>query len=866
MYSGESFCFGKKVSLINSLVNQEKSKNLIRRMILAAVAGCLMSGCIAFAGTTEVAKSFFGHVTTFVASGLLNAADMVMVPLMQITTMSTADVSQFVPGFDNSSPIGNFFIRAINAIAYSIAGVLVCCHIISYLISLAHGEKVESIPKMIWNAMFGIVLVISGKTFLTIVFDEIVTPLSSALSEGVSSVSFSFAETGSQLIGFGENTSAFDSHGIATLFAVLALLLIIWWNLIKLVLECAERYIICIFTINLSPLAFATMASENTRDTAKNWLKMFWSQCVLLILNIWVVGIARTALDNNFDRASNTEMIKWGLITFAYLKIAQHLDDMMQTAGLKITGTTGLDPISEASGLMRNVSTVFGPVASFAGHVAGKTLQGYKYFRIGKANNDKPIDGRENNSYTHQGESINRATYPEVKKAEKNIKNGRAYREKEINKNKGTLNAKSFDTDAYKMTIQTGLSKAGMIGKDTGIEKVTIRKDGNLVATAVKRNQDGKIVGRTDYLIGEKKNKELDYKGAKETLSMQITPKGDAAVVTTEDGKYLATQKVDDFGKQEWTLRQIEDQDGISLEGVAPDENVKKVIIPASGSGRNVSDAMVALEQFANENSFDTLAEENNKVVKGEMAKVGEALDMDDEKRKRFAYNLNWNTPIAHQGTEDYIKKNAKDYPELKKMIDDGYHVKSVQVSDGDDGNPPGSMVVGFVKEDENGGMSEATYVLTRPESEPEAASKPEATPEPEAASKPEAFTTIPLSQITVSYPNSYSCVVKKDGFEIEATCVKTENDGSTTWKLIPMGESADEYKRWSVEVPSVHGRPANSEQVAEAISASDDIEHLMGQNFKKKLEEIIKQKSSTVSPKVNLVPGDKRYNQFRSV
>lgn len=217
MYSGESFCFGKKVSLINSLVNQERSKNLIRRMMLAAVAGCLMSGCIAFAGTTEIAKNFFGQVTTWVASGLLNAADMVMVPLMQITTMSTADVSKYVPGFDNSSPIGDFFIRAINAIAYSIAGVLVCCHIISYLISLAHGEKVESIPKMIWNAMFGIVLVISGKTFLTIVFDEIVTPLSSALSEGVSSVSFSFAETGSQLIGLGENTSAFDSHGIASL-------------------------------------------------------------------------------------------------------------------------------------------------------------------------------------------------------------------------------------------------------------------------------------------------------------------------------------------------------------------------------------------------------------------------------------------------------------------------------------------------------------------------------------------------------------------------------------------------------------------------------------------------------------------------
>lgn len=332
-----------------------------------------MSVCIAFAGTVDIATNFFGLVVTVIAKGLLNAADIVLEPLLEITTMSTADVSRFVPGFDNGNNIGNFFIQAINIIAYMIAGVLICCHIISYLINLAHGEKVESVPKLIWNAVFGIVMVICGKTLLTMIFNEIVAPLSSALTEGVSDAggTFSFSGVGSDMTGLGEITSAFDLNSLATLIVVLALMLIIWWNLIKLVLECAERYIICIFTINLSPLAFATMASENTKDTAKSWLQMFWSQCVLLILNIWVVGIARTALNNGLFGASNTEMVKWGLITYAFLKIAQRLDDMMQTAGLKITRTTGLDPISEASGVLRSIGNVFGGVASVAGHVAG---------------------------------------------------------------------------------------------------------------------------------------------------------------------------------------------------------------------------------------------------------------------------------------------------------------------------------------------------------------------------------------------------------------------------------------------------------------------------------------------------------------
>ena len=128
-----------------------------------------MSVCIAFAGTVDIATNFFGLVVTVIAKGLLNAADIVLEPLLEITTMSTADVSRFVPGFDSGNNIGNFFIQAINIIAYMIAGVLICCHIISYLINIAHGEKVESIPKLIWNAVFCIVMVICGKTFLTMI-------------------------------------------------------------------------------------------------------------------------------------------------------------------------------------------------------------------------------------------------------------------------------------------------------------------------------------------------------------------------------------------------------------------------------------------------------------------------------------------------------------------------------------------------------------------------------------------------------------------------------------------------------------------------------------------------------------------------
>lgn len=157
----------------------------------------------------------------------------------------------------------------------------------------------------------------------------------------------------------------------ASLVVSVVFLFLIWWNLIKLALECAERYIICVFTILLSPLAFATATNERTKDTAVNWMQMFWSQCVLLILNIWVVGIARTALNIGLVGASVENVVKWGLVTYAYLKIAQKLDDMLAKVGFRITSTTGLDPMSEAAGAFRIIAGAAHDALDLAGSVAG---------------------------------------------------------------------------------------------------------------------------------------------------------------------------------------------------------------------------------------------------------------------------------------------------------------------------------------------------------------------------------------------------------------------------------------------------------------------------------------------------------------
>ena len=717
-----------------------------------------MSVCIAFAGTVDIATNFFGLVVTVIAKGLLNAADIVLEPLLEITTMSTADVSRFVPGFDSGNNIGNFFIQAINIIAYMIAGVLICCHIISYLINIAHGEKVESIPKLIWNAVFGIVMVICGKTFLTMIFNEIVAPLSSALTEGVSDAggTFSFSGVGSDMTGLGEITSAFDLNSLATLIVVLALMLIIWWNLIKLVLECAERYIICIFTINLSPLAFATMASENTKDTARSWLQMFWSQCVLLILNIWVVGIARTALNNGLFGASNTEMVKWGLITYAFLKIAQRLDDMMQTAGLKITRTTGLDPISEASGVLRSIGNVFGGVASVAGHVAGVGKNMWDAGKnIGKANGVEPIksfadfmNGGETSA--QDGGYVNNASMADKMKADAVLGKETMY-DRADKMASGALNADSYNTDAYKQVLEDKLRSAGHLDDDAHVESVKIGEDGKLLASAVKRDEKNRVSEKSEFEIGDTQEGLLDVNGAKKYDSMQVAPNGKSVMEEDSAMGKFGLRKVgeDAAGNQIWEAEQSVNMFGDKVKDVTPDANNKvQFTIPASeiAKGRKAgdSDAMTAYKHFnanddndAFKNSIrDALSAETGSAAlnkarenEEEQAAMATRIGMTDKERLADMMNpdsnADYNSPNAFKAMEDHIKENAQYYPAQAAMLADGGHVTGMHVSDGTDGNPAGSLIVA-IGNDQDGKNSQATCTFTRDEETvPETAETP---------------------------------------------------------------------------------------------------------------------------------------------
>lgn len=646
---------------------------------------------MAFATTTDIVALFLGIIVTAIAKMLLNAADIIVTPLLAITSMTTQEIEAYIPGLNNSDPngVGNFFSSAISIIAYTIAGVLLCCHIISYLIALANDERLESIPKLIWNGMFGIVLTIAGKNLLSLLFNEIIAPLSEALVDGMQSaggMSFTFEGKANDIISLGDGISAFDLSALGTLLVVLAMLLLIWWNLIKLILECAQRYIICIVTINLSPLAFATATTEQTKQTAVNWLKMFWSQCVLLVLNIWVVGIARTALNNGMIGGSSTELVTWALITYAFLKIAQRLDNMMANAGLKVTSMNGIDPLSEANGVLNQLTGIGKHFGDALGYSKGAldALFGNKSSEGGKP----PL------------------TEEDIVRAESDFDKSDVERRNDLRQ--GTINPASYDDDAHKKAMENVLKTEGVLNNDEQVEGVKIGQDGSLHATAVKRDDRGRVASSREIKATNTGDGLGLTPDETPTSTMRVGNGGKSAIISNEKGTFkLEAQGKNDLGENVWKATQLTDADGNKISDIAPGADASQVFTVDADwdddaqhkkDGYAASAAAFFTEnQDTNDSIMDDLnrqtyyaAEDKRMQDRAEQRDFTNKIGMTDEDRIANMMDseaaVDYNSDNAKKAMEDYIMENKEQNPGLApfaEALEKGGHITSMSLADG---------------------------------------------------------------------------------------------------------------------------------------------------------------------------------------
>lgn len=728
----------------------------------AVILAFAVTGCIAFSAVSDLVSNFLSLVVMVIARIILQFCDLIMNPLLEITQMTTEEIAHYIPGFAMSGDgIGGYFSQAITAISTTIAGALIAVRIISYLMETADGARTESVPKLIWNAVFGMVLTLTGSHFLQLMFDEIISPLTTALSEGVTGGGlgkFSFEDSGMKIIGQTESGDAagtivawmggFSIVEGASLVVSVVFLFLIWWNLIKLVLECAERYIICVFTILLSPLAFATATNERTKDTAVNWMQMFWSQCVLLILNIWVVGIARTALNIGLVGASVESVVKWGLVTYAYLKIAQKLDDMLAKAGFRITSTTGLDPMSEAAGAFRIIAGAAHDALDLAGSVAGHgraAADAIGNVVGGAGNNSKPIAAGvaaaagANGAATGAASNLDKygkVSFGDKEKADRFVRGTNAERS-DMYKNPG----ETFNSNSNRQAMANALDELGFDGGKVSQGTVEDLAPDNAIKGAVNgkvtyRDENGKITGVSGFRYSSDESGTI----ATKTSDLAISPDGQSAILTTDKGKFRLenTGRTAANGSQEWTATRMTDGKGRSLGDVIPDtKNSTSFSVPAGQLNKYGADgaAAIAARSAMESKNLDYLTRITDSALSKHDQEQAAAVTRDvkqAEAQKQFDtakgnYSGRFQMSNEQRAAEMRNPDSAVDYnsseslaamqdtlanadPELAEQFAKGAKVTGIDMAMGRDDMPDGALTVTV-----SDGNTTDTYMVSNP-------------------------------------------------------------------------------------------------------------------------------------------------------
>lgn len=752
------------MSNINSLIKCKpvKGKKAVKRSVAAVILAFAMTGCIALSAVSDLVSNFLSLVVMVIARIILQFCDLIMNPLLEITQMTTEEVARYIPGFAMSgNGIGGYFSQAIMAISTTIAGALIAVRIISYLMETADGTRTESVPKLIWNAVFGMVLTLTGSHFLQLMFDEIISPLTTALSEGVTGGGlgeFSFEDSGMKIIGQTESGDAagtivawmggFSIVEGASLVVSIVFLFLIWWNLIKLVLECAERYIICVFTILLSPLAFATATNERTKDTAVNWMQMFWSQCVLLILNIWVVGIARTALNIGLVGASVESVVKWGLVTYAYLKIAQKLDDMLAKAGFRITSTTGLDPMSEAAGAFRIIAGAAHDALDLAGSVAGHgraAADAIGNVVGGAGSNSKPIAAGvaaaagANGAATGAASNLDKygkVSFGDKEKADRFVRGTNAERS-DMYKNPG----ETFNSNSNRQAMANALDELGFDGGKVSQGTVEDLAPDNAIKGAVNgkvtyRDENGKITGVSGFRYSSDESGTI----ATKTSDLAISPDGQSAILTTDKGKFRLenTGRTAANGSQEWTATRMTDGKGRSLGDVIPDtKNSTSFSVPAGQLNKYGADgaAAIAARSAMESKNLDYLTRITDSALSKHDQEQAAAVTRDvkqAEAQKQFDtakgnYSGRFQMSNEQRAAEMRNPDSAVDYnsseslaamqdtlanadPELAEQFAKGAKVTGIDMAMGRDDMPDGALTVTV-----SDGNTTDTYMVSNP-------------------------------------------------------------------------------------------------------------------------------------------------------
>ena len=225
------------------------------------------------------------------------------------------------------------------------------------------------------RSAIAVFMIYFGGYFIEWIVDLAKTPYSAFLGQNTNGL-FSFhGSVGSFLTEVVAGTAA----GVAgvtplsvtgQLVASLFLGVIIGWNIIKLMIEVAERFLMVGVLAYIAPLPFATICTQNTSIIFQKYLQMFAGQCVLMTVSVWSLNLILSA----FGAFGESDLI-WPialLLILAMCRIAQRMDSYMQQLGIGV-GTTGGSLLDELLNMTRTYASLRHGFGGHGGEGGGRS-------------------------------------------------------------------------------------------------------------------------------------------------------------------------------------------------------------------------------------------------------------------------------------------------------------------------------------------------------------------------------------------------------------------------------------------------------------------------------------------------------------
>lgn len=335
---------------------QQKMKRINRKAVflVCALVAAIVGIQPAFAGATaDLLMSILGIIITAISGLIIGILEIVLNVLLLIMAANVNDLKAWglLAGFDSFSGI-------IRAIAIGIASLAVLWQLTTILfgpyldvkqnksVGLIFTRTLIFIPltyviqpiaftafsemQKIYTATMDGYMAASGNGFVIQLSNQI--NVDTFLKDVLTTAASGATPVSAALAIFDGLSAAFQAM-ISTIIAT-AFIVLILWNMLKLIFEIVQRFVIMIVYVYLSPLAAACGVIGNGEIPQKG-LTVFISSGVLWILNVWCVGVGCSLIKAYGASMANGIMgvFTWGFVTYGFLKIAQQLDDVFNAVG-----------------------------------------------------------------------------------------------------------------------------------------------------------------------------------------------------------------------------------------------------------------------------------------------------------------------------------------------------------------------------------------------------------------------------------------------------------------------------------------------------------------------------------------------------